>query len=57
MNKKTLTVKNTNKRIGHKITSGIDLVKAETGEVVNKVKLVASAANRKGRAAVRAIRS
>jgi len=57
MKKETMTLKNTRKQIKDKATAGVDIVKKETGEVVGKVKRAASAANRKGKAAVRAIRS
>jgi hypothetical protein len=57
MRKKTITVKNTRKLIKDEVTTGVGMVKKETAEVVDKVKKVASSANRKGKAAVRAIRS
>jgi gas vesicle protein len=57
MKKKTMTVKNTRKAIKDKVTAGVDIVKEETSEVVHKVKRAASEANRKGKAAVRAIKS
>jgi hypothetical protein len=57
MKKKTMTVKNTRNLITNKVTAGADLVKEETIEVMDKLKKVASSANRKGKAAVRAIRS
>jgi hypothetical protein len=57
MKKKPTTVRNTGKLIKAKVTEGADLVKVETREVVGKLKKAASAANRKGKAAVRAIRS
>jgi hypothetical protein len=57
MKRKTMTARNTGKLIKDKVTAGADLVKVETMEVVAKVKRVASTANRKGKAAVRAIRS
>ena len=56
MKKKTMTVKNTRNLITNKVTAGADLVKEETIEVMDKLKKVASSANRKGKAAVRAIR-
>ena len=57
MKRKTMTVKNTRKLIKDKVTAGVDIVKKETCEVVHKVKRAASAASRKGKAAVHAIRS
>ena len=57
MKKKTMTVKNTRKAITDKVNAGVDIVKEETCEVVHNVKRAASAANRKGKAAVRAIKS
>jgi hypothetical protein len=57
MKKKTMTVKNTRNLITNKVTAGANLVKEETIEVMDKLKKVASSANRKGKAAVRAIRS
>ena len=57
MKKKTMTVKNTRNLITNKVTAVADLVKEETIEVMDKLKKVASSANRKGKAAVRAIRS
>jgi hypothetical protein len=57
MKRKTMTARNTGKLIKDKVNAGADLVKEETLEVVGKLKKAASAANRKGKAAVRAIRS
>ena len=57
MKRKTMIVKNTRKLIKDKVTAGVDIVKKETREVVHKVKGAASEANRKGKAAVQAIRS
>jgi hypothetical protein len=57
MKKETMTLKNTRKQIKDKATAGVDIVKKETSEVVGKVKRAASEANRKGKAAVHAIRS
>ena len=57
MKRKTTTVKNTRKLIKDKVTAGVDTLKEETNEVVDKVKRAASEANRKGKAAVRAIKS
>jgi hypothetical protein len=49
--------KATNRLIKNKVTAGVGIAKDETGEVMGKVKMAASAANRKGKAAVRGIRS
>ena len=57
MNKEAMTLKNTRKLIKEKVTAGMDIAKDETTKVVDKVKKVTSAANRKGKAAVHAIRS
>jgi methionine synthase I (cobalamin-dependent) len=57
MKKKTMTTKNTRKQIKETVTAGADIVKEETIVIMDKVKRVASEANRKGKAAVRAIRS
>jgi len=57
MKRKTMIVKNTRKLIKDKVTAGVDIVKKETREVVHKGKGAASEANRKGKAAVQAIRS
>ena len=57
MKKKPTTARNTRTMIKEKVTAGADLVKEETIDVMHKSKKVASAANRKGKAAVRAIRS
>jgi len=55
--KKTTTVKNTKKLINDKVHAGVGFAKKETKEVVGMVKVAASEANRKGKAAVRAIKS
>jgi hypothetical protein len=57
MKKKTMTVKNSRKLIKDKVTAGVHTLKKDTNEVVDKVKRVASEANRKGKAAVRAVKS
>jgi hypothetical protein len=57
MKKKPTTARNTRTMIKEKVTAGADLVKEETIDVMHKIKKVASTANRKGKAAVRAIRS
>jgi hypothetical protein len=57
MNKKTIIGKNTGKLIKDKVTAGVCVVKKETSDVLDKVKKVAASANRKGKAAVRAIKS
>ncbi len=57
MNKKTIIGKNTGKLIKDKVTAGVDVVKKETSDVLDKVKKVAASANRKGKAAVRALKS
>jgi hypothetical protein len=57
MNKETMTIKNTRKLIKAKVTKGLDIAKEETTDVMGRVRKVASAANRKGKAAVRAIKS
>jgi hypothetical protein len=57
MNTKTIISKNTGKLIKNKVTAGVDVVKKETGDVLDKVKKVAASANRKGKAAIRAIKS
>ena len=57
MNKKTIIGKNTGKLIKDKVTAGVCVVKKETSDVLFKVKKVAASANRKGKAAVRAIKS
>ena len=57
MKRKTMIVNNTRKLIKDKVTAGVDIVKKETCEVMHKVKGAASSANRKGKAAVRAIKS
>ena len=57
MNKRTITVKNTEKLIKDKVTAGVDVVKKETSDVLFKVKKLAASANRKGKAAVRALKS
>ena len=57
MNKKTIIGKNTGKLIKDKVTAGVGVVKKETSDVLDKVKKVAASANRKGNAAVRAIKS
>jgi hypothetical protein len=55
--KKKTTINTTRKLITKKVNAGVDAVKEESGEIMDKVKYVASEANRKGKAAVRAIRS
>ena len=57
MNKETMTIKNTRKLIKAKVTKGLDIAKEETTDVMGRVRKVASAANRKGKAAVRAMKS
>jgi hypothetical protein len=57
MNKETMNIKNTRKLIKAKVTKGLDIAKEETTDVMGRVRKVASAANRKGKAAVRAIKS
>jgi hypothetical protein len=57
MKKKMLTFNKTRKLIKDKVSSGMDIVKAETSVIIGKAKKVASATNRKGKAAFRAIRS
>ena len=57
MNKKTMKRKAVRKQIKDRVTEGVDAIKEETGEVVGKVKKVASEANRKGKAAVHSIKS
>ena len=49
--------KATNRFIKNKVTAGVGIAKDETGEVMSKVKMAASEANRKRKAAVRAIKS
>ena len=49
--------KATKRLIKNKVTAGVEIAKDETGEVMGKVKKAASAANRKRKAAVRAIKS
>jgi len=57
MKKEAMTIKNTKKLITDKVSQGMDIAKEETTDVMDRVRKVASAANRKGKAAVRAIRS
>jgi gas vesicle protein len=57
MKKEAMTIKNTSKLIKNKVSARMDIAKEETTDVVDRVKKVASAANRKGKAAVRAIRN
>ena len=57
MKKEAMTIKNTRKLIKDKVTKGMDIAKEETTDVMGRVRKVATAANRKGKAAVRAIRS
>jgi hypothetical protein len=57
MKKEAMTIKNTRKLITDKVIKGMDIAKEETTDVMGRVRKVASAANRKGKAAVRAIRS
>ena len=57
MKKEAMTIKNTRKLISDKVTQGMGIAKEETTDVMGRVRKVASAANRKGKAAVRAIRS
>ena len=49
--------KETRKLIKDKATEFVDVLKDETSEAIDKVKGVASEANRKGQAAVKAIKS
>jgi gas vesicle protein len=49
--------KATNRLIKNKVTAGVGIAKDETGEVMGKVKKAASAANRKRKAAVHALKS
>jgi hypothetical protein len=49
--------KATKRLIKNKVTAGVEIAKDETGEVMGKVKMAASEANRKRKAAVRAIKS
>jgi len=57
MNKKTNTGKETRHMIKDKATKEMTAIKKETGEVIDKVKEAASEASRKGKAAIRAIKS
>jgi hypothetical protein len=57
MKKEEMTIKNTRKLISDKVTKGMDIAKEETTDVMGRVRKVASAANRKGKAAVRGLRS
>jgi hypothetical protein len=57
MKKEAMTIKNTRKLISDKVTKGMDIAKEETTDVMGRVRKVASAANRKGKAAVRGLRS
>ena len=57
MKKEAMTIKNTKKLITDKVSQGMDIAKEETTDVMGRVRKVASAANRKGKAAVRGIRS
>jgi hypothetical protein len=57
MKKETMTIKNTRELIKDKVTKGMDIAKEETADVMGRVRKVASAANRKGKAAVHAIKS
>jgi NaMN:DMB phosphoribosyltransferase len=56
MKKKTTAVKNARKLVKSKLTAGAGIVKEEGGEIMVKVKGIAAAANRKGRAAIHAIK-
>jgi uncharacterized protein YicC (UPF0701 family) len=47
----------TGRAVKGEVAKGVDTIKKESNKVVGKVKKVASAANRKGKAAVRAIKS
>ena len=57
MKKDAMTIKNIRVLIKDKVAEGTDFAKEETAEVMDRVKKAASAANRKGKAAVRAIRN
>ena len=57
MKKEAMTIKNTRKLISDKVTQGMGIAKEETTDVMGRVRKVASAATRKGKAAVRAIKS
>ena len=57
MKKKSMTFKKTGKQIQDNVRAGADIVKEETGEVMRRVKKAASEANRKGKAAIQAIKS
>jgi gas vesicle protein len=57
MKKEAMTIKNTKKLISDKVTQGMEIAKEETTDVMGRVRKVASAATRKGKAAVRGIRS
>jgi hypothetical protein len=57
MKKETMTIKNTKELIKNGVTKGMDIAKEETTDVMGRVRKVASAATRKGKAAVRGIRS
>ena len=57
MKKEAMTIKNTKKLISDKVTQGMDIAKEETTDVMGRVRKVASAATRKGKAAVRGLRS
>jgi hypothetical protein len=49
--------KATKRLIKNKVTAGVEIAKDETGEVMGKVKMAASEANRKRKAAVRSMKS
>ena len=57
MKKETMTIKNTRELIKDKVNKGMDIAKEETADVMGRVRKVALAANRKGKAAVHAIKS
>jgi hypothetical protein len=57
MKKDAMTIKNMRVLIKDKVAEGMDFAKEETTDVMDRVRKVASAANRKGKAAVRAIRN
>jgi hypothetical protein len=56
MKKEAMTIKNTRKIITDKVTTGMDIAKEETTDVIGRVRKIASAATRKGKAAVRGVR-
>lgn len=56
MKKEVSTAKNSPKTVKSKVAAEAIIVKKESGVMMGKVKRVAAAVNRKGRAAVHAIR-